>query len=224
MQLEAIAYYHSPLGGKFGTPRQGGLVPELEGTIVFSEKYRDANAVRGLEQMSHIWLIWGFSENRATAGEWQPTVRPPRLGGNTALGVFATRSPYRPNPLGLSAVELVRIDTGSARGPVLHVRGADLVDGTPVYDIKPYIRYADCIGAARSGYAELEPEETLRVQLAPGVSLPFKQDESEALRHLLALDPRPAYQDNPERIYRMSYAGREVSFRVDGLVLTIISV
>ena len=223
MTLDPVAYYHSPLGEKFGTPRQSGLVPSLRGEIIFTEKYRDDNAVRGLEQMSHIWLIWGFSENRPSSREWQPTVRPPRLGGNTALGVFATRSPYRPNPLGLSAVALERIETGTSRGPVLHVRGADLVDGTPIYDIKPYIRYADCIPAARSGYAEHEPEEKLRVQLAPGVLQPFKQGEFEALRHLLSLDPRPAYQNNPERIYRISYAGREVSFRIDGLVLTIIS-
>ena len=223
MTLEPLAYYHSLLGGKFGSPRQSGLVPALRGEIVFTEKYRDANALRGLEQMSHIWLVWGFSENRSDVRSWQPTVRPPRLGGNAALGVFATRSPYRPNPLGLSAVALERVESGGSRGPVLHVRGADLIDGTPIYDIKPYIRYTDCLPEARSGYAEHEPEEKLRVQLAPGVSLPFEQGEFEALRHLLALDPRPAYQDNPERIYRMSYAGREVSFRIEGLVLTIIS-
>lgn len=222
MQLEAIAYYHSPLGEKFGTPRQSGLVPELCGTVVFTEKYRDPNALRGLEQMSHLWLIWGFSENRETAGDWQPTVRPPRLGGNTALGVFATRSPYRPNPLGLSAVALERIESDPELGTVLHVRGADLVDGTPVYDIKPYIRYADCIPEAQSGFATLPPPEKLRVQLADGLVPPFKQDKMCVLTQLLSLDPRPAYQDNPERIYTMNYAGKEVSFRVEGDVLTLL--
>ena len=224
MTLEPLAYYHSLLGGKFGSPRQSGLVPALRGEIVFTEKYRDANALRGLEQMSHVWLVWGFSENRPSSREWQPTVRPPRLGGNVALGVFATRSPYRPNPLGLSAVALERIETGTSRGPVLHVSGADLVDGTPIYDIKPYIRYADCIPAARSGFADAPPPQRLSIAVDGAVRLPFGPEETEALYGVLSLDPRPAYQDDPLRVYKLRFAGRELAFRVDGNQLTICSV
>lgn len=221
MTLEPLAYYHSLLGGKFGSPRQSGLVPALRGEIVFTEKYRDANALRGLEQMSHIWLVWGFSENRSDVRGWQPTVRPPRLGGNAALGVFATRSPYRPNPLGLSAVALERVESGGSRGPVLHVRGADLIDGTPIYDIKPYIRYTDCLPEARSGFADAAPQPALQVSLAPGLTLPFGAEEGEALFQLLALDPRPAYQDDAERLYRLRFAAHDVAFRVEGNQLII---
>ena len=222
MEIEPIAIYHSSLTGKFGTPRQSGLVPELPGTLVFTEKYRDENAARGLEGMSHVWLIWGFSENRQTGREWQPTVRPPRLGGNVALGVFATRSPYRPNPLGLSAVRLERIEYGTAEGVVLHVRGGDLTDGTPVYDIKPYIRYADSLPDAKSGFAAERPEPRLTVLMADGLDNPFTPEETETLLQLLALDPRPAYQHESGRVYRMSYGGRDVAFRIDGTVLTLL--
>ena len=218
MQIEAVAYYKGALGSKFGVPRQSGLVPALEGQIVFEPKYRRSEAFRGLEGFSHLWLIWGFHANKGAKGEWQPTVRPPRLGGNAALGVWATRSPFRPNPLGLSCVEILSIDPENC---ILHVRGADLMDGTPIYDVKPYVVYADSIPGAVSGFATEAPSPTLEVELPE--SLPLQGQEREALQALLALDPRPAYQDDAEKEYGLSYAGLDIKFRVQGGRLTVLS-
>jgi len=215
MELQPVAYYRGALGSKFGIPRQSGLVPSLKGRIVFEPAYRNREALRGLDGFSRIWLIWGFSANRPAKGEWQPTVRPPRLGGNTAVGVWASRSPFRPNPLGLSCVELESID-----GMDLVVSGADLMDGTPIYDIKPYVAYADSYPDARSGFAAEAPEAVLEVVIPEGIGL--APEEREALSGLLALDPRPAYQKDPGRVYGMPFGGREVHFRVEDNILTVI--
>ena len=213
--LKPVAYYRGPFGSKFGIPRQSGLV-DMEGRIVFTEEYRVREALRGLEGFSHLWLVWGFSANKPARGDWQPTVRPPRLGGNTALGVWATRSPYRPNPIGLSCVELLAVDNLE-----LVVKGADLMDGTPIYDIKPYIAYADSFPDARCGFAAEAPEKKLQVVIPEGTGLSDKQQK--LLAEVLALDPRPAYQDKPEKEYVMPFAGREVMFRVENGVLTVIA-
>ena len=215
MTLEPVAVYRGALGSKFGIPRQSGLVPSLRGRIVFEPSYRNRDALRGLEGFDRIWLIWGFSANRPAKGEWQPTVRPPRLGGNTALGVWATRSPYRPNPLGLSCVELESID-----GMELVVRGADLMDGTPIYDIKPYVVYADNFPEARSGFAASAPESELEVRIPDTIDMDLQTRET--LTGLLSLDPRPAYQNEPGRVYGMPFGGKEVHFRVEDHILTVI--
>ena len=215
MELQPVAHYQGALGSKFGIPRQSGLVPSLRGRIVFEPPFRDREALRGLEGFDRIWLIWGFSANKPAKGEWQPTVRPPRLGGNVAMGVWATRSPYRPNPLGLSCVTLEGID-----GMDLLVGGADLMDGTPIYDIKPYVAYADSFPGARSGFAAEAPEAKLQVHWPD--NLEISPEEREALAALLALDPRPAYQEDPERVYGMPFGGKEVHFRVQGNLLTVI--
>ena len=215
MTLEPVAVYRGALGSKFGIPRQSGLVPSLRGRIVFEPAYRNRDALRGLEGFDRIWLIWGFSANRPANGEWQPTVRPPRLGGNTALGVWATRSPYRPNPLGLSCVELESID-----GMELVVRGADLMDGTPIYDIKPYVVYADSFPEARSGFAASAPESELEVRIPDTIDM--DPQTRETLSGLLSLDPRPAYQNEPGRVYGMPFGGKEVHFRVEDHILTVI--
>ena len=215
MTLEPVAVYRGALGSKFGIPRQSGLVPSLRGRIVFEPAYRNRDALRGLEGFDRIWLIWGFSANRPAKGEWQPTVRPPRLGGNTALGVWATRSPYRPNPLGLSCVELESID-----GMELVVRGVDLMDGTPIYDIKPYVVYADSFPEARSGFAASAPESELEVRIPDTIDM--DPQTRETLSGLLSLDPRPAYQNEPGRVYGMPFGGKEVHFRVEDHTLTVI--
>ena len=215
MELRPIALYRGALGSKFGIPRQSGLVPSLKGRIVFEPDFRNREALRGLEGFDRIWLIWGFSANKPAKGEWQPTVRPPRLGGNVSMGVWATRSPFRPNPLGLSCVELEGID-----GMDLLVKGADLMDGTPVYDIKPYVAYADSFPDARCGFAAASPEAVLEVRMPEDLNI--TPEDREALSALLALDPRPAYQDDPDRVYGLPFGGREVHFRVDRNVLTVI--
>lgn len=215
MELRPIALYRGALGSKFGIPRQSGLVPSLKGRIVFEPDFRNREALRGLEGFDRIWLIWGFSANKPAKGEWQPTVRPPRLGGNVSMGVWATRSPFRPNPLGLSCVELEGID-----GMDLLVKGADLMDGTPVYDIKPYVTYADSFPDARCGFAAASPEAVLEVRMPEDLNI--TPEDREALSALLALDPRPAYQDDPDRVYGLPFGGREVHFRVDRNVLTVI--
>ena len=215
MELRPVALYRGALGSKFGIPRQSGLVPSLRGRIVFEPDFRNREALRGLEGFDRIWLIWGFSANKPAKGEWQPTVRPPRLGGNVSMGVWATRSPFRPNPLGLSCVELEGID-----GMDLLVKGADLMDGTPVYDIKPYVAYADSFPEARSGFASCAPEAVLEVRMPEDLDITL--EEREALTALLALDPRPAYQEDPDRVYGMPFGGREVHFRVDRNILTVI--
>ena len=212
--LKPVAYYRGPFGSKFGIPRQSSLAPDIEGRIVFTDEYRVREALRGLEGFSRLWLIWGFSANKAAKGEWQPTVRPPRQGGNTALGVWATRSPYRPNPIGLSCVELQRIDDRE-----LVVRGADLMDGTPIYDIKPYVAYADSFPEALCGFAGEAPEKKLRVVIPEEIPLDSRQ--RQILEDVLALDPRPAYQDRPDKEYGMPFEGGELHFRVENGVLTV---
>ena len=217
-EMRIIARIHTPFDTKFGIPRQSGVAAEVKGEIVFEPEYREPEAVRGLEGFSHIWLIWCFSES--VTDKWSPTVRPPRLGGNVRMGVFATRSPFRPNPIGLSSVELEKIELTSDRGPVLHVRGADLMDGTPIFDIKPYVAYADSHPDALSGFLGAATFKKLRVTLPDGVSEPLP----EGLIDVLSNDPRPRYHDDPERVYGMQYAGHEVKFRVSGDELTELSI
>ena len=219
VEMKIIAHIHSDFAGKFGVPRQSGLVPELKGRIVFTPEYRVADALRGLEDYSHIWLIWQFSE--AVRSGWSPTVRPPRLGGNKRMGVFATRSPFRPNNIGLSAVKLEGIDYTDPEGPVLIVSGADLMDGTPLFDIKPYLPYADAHPEAVGGFAKAAPGRRLAVDIAEELAGRLAGDKLEALKGVLACDPRPAYQDDPERIYGFRFADREVKFSVSGDVLTV---
>ncbi len=225
MKIEPIAYIKTEFPEKFGVPRQSGLAGSLTGRIVFEPKYRNSEALRGLEGFSHLWLIWEFSANRRTAGEWQPTVRPPRLGGNRHMGVFATRSPFRPNPLGLSCVELVGIDFDAADGPALTVRGADLMDGTPIYDIKPYVRYADSRPEAVCGYVDSLEESRLDVVI-PEFSAALINDKAkfQALVETLKLDPRPSYHDDPSRIYGLSFSGYNVRFTVSDTVLIVIDI
>lgn len=223
MDISPIAYIRTEFPEKFGIPRQSGLADNLRARIVFEPEYRNHDAVRGLDGFSHIWLIWEFSANKRSC--WQPTVRPPRLGGNEHMGVFATRSPFRPNPLGLSCVSLERIDMDDREGPVIHVRGADLMDGTPIYDIKPYIKYADSRPHAVCGYVDTLPERTLKVVLPPECSS-MVQDKTliPALVETLSLDPRPSYHDDPERVYGLSFAGFNVRFKVKDGVLNVVGI
>lgn len=218
MEILPIAVIRTEFPEKFGIPRQSGLASSLRGRIVFNEGYKDPSALRGLESFSHLWLIWEFSSNRHS--DWHPTVRPPRLGGNATMGVFATRSPYRPNPLGLSCVELDRIEYSTAEGPIIYVRGADLMDGTPIYDIKPYIRYADSRPDAVCGYADEIPQKTLEVVMSEAVRMELG-DKAEAAVEILAYDPRPSYQNDPERVYGLSYAGYDIKFVVVDNTLTV---
>ncbi|MCI8573409.1 MAG: tRNA (N6-threonylcarbamoyladenosine(37)-N6)-methyltransferase TrmO [Oscillibacter sp.] len=217
--MRAIAHVRSDFSSKFGVPRQSGLVPALEADVVFAPEFRNPDALRGLEGFSHLWLIWVF--DRAARAQWSPTVRPPRLGGNARVGVFATRSPFRPNPVGLSVVELAGIEETADRGPVLHIRGADLMDGTPVLDIKPYLPYADCIPEAAGGFAAVPAVETLEVDIPPELLERVPPERREALRGVLALDPRPRYQEDPDRVYGFGFAGLEVRFSVAGKRLTV---
>lgn len=217
-EMKIIARIRTPFKTKFGIPRQSGVAAEVKGEIVFEPDYREPEAVRGLEGFSHIWLIWCFTE--AVSDKWSPTVRPPRLGGNVRMGVFATRSPFRPNPIGLSSVKIERIEYTADRGPVLHVRGADLMDGTPIFDIKPYVAYADSHPAASGGFTDTAEFKKLRVELDDGVTEPLP----EGLFEVLENDPRPRYHDDPERVYGMEYGGREVKFRVRGDILTVIEI
>ncbi len=219
--MKIIARLRCDLPEKFGIPRQSGLVEALEGRIVFEPEFRNGTALRGIEGFSHLWLIWEFSRTRRDT--WSPTVRPPRLGGNTRVGVFATRSPFRPNPVGLSCVRLAGVDLHAPEGPVLHVAGADLADGTPIFDIKPYIPYADCRPDALGGFAAAA-DPPLEVVFPPDLLRLVPESKRQALLGVLAQDPRPHYQKDPERIYGMSFAGLEVSFRVAGEVLTVTGV
>ena len=217
LHIKPVAYYKGPFGTKFGIPRQSALANAVKGRIVFTEPYRVQEALRGLEGFERLWLVWGFSGNKPAKGEWQPTVRPPRLGGNTAMGVWATRSPFRPNPLGLSCVELL-----AGEGMDLLVQGADLMDGTPIYDIKPYIPYADAWPQARSGFVSGAPEATLQVVIPE--DLPLDASQREALAQVLALDPRPAYQDSPDKVYGMVFDKMDIRFTVKDGILTIIGI
>lgn len=219
--IKPIAYIHNDLKTKFGVPRQSGLANSLLSEIVFTPEYRVSDALRGITDFSHIWLIWSFSEARR--GDWSPTVRPPRLGGNERVGVFATRSPYRPNSLALSCVKLLRIERREGVGDVMIVSGADLMDGTPIYDIKPYLPYADAIEDAVGGFAP-DGGKTLEVIDENGVLNRLPEEKRAALTEILARDPRPQYHDDKERIYGMSYGDYEVKFRVDGKALYIVSV
>lgn len=217
--IQEIAHIESDFSEKFGIPRQSGLVEELEADIVFEPRFRDPNALRGLEGFSHIWLIWEFSEVRGKG--WTPTVRPPRLGGNRRLGVFATRSPFRPNPIGLSCVRLAGIELHTERGPILRVRGADLMDGTPVYDIKPYLPYSDCRPEAAGGFASQPKEASLAVEIPERWKALVPEGLLPALTGVLAQDPRPSYQRDPDRIYTMEFGGLEVRFQVEGDILNV---
>ena len=219
MTLKVIAHIHTAFPTKFGIPRQSGLVEELRGEIVFTPEYRNSDALRGLEDFSHIWLVWQFSG--AVRESWSPTVRPPRLGGNTRVGVFATRSPFRPNPLGLSSVKLEAIEQRPDVGPVLIVRGADLMDGTPIYDIKPYIPYADCHPDAAEGFTGQTRTPHLEVSCPETLWQTVPEADRAALQGVLASDPRPSYQHDPQRVYGMEFAGLEVHFTVDGDQLTV---
>lgn len=217
--IEPIAHMHSDFPEKFGIPRQSALVPTLHSTIVFTPAFRNPDALRGLEEFSHLWLIWDFSE--AHREGWSPTVRPPRLGGNTRLGVFATRSPFRPNGLGLSCVELAGVQQHPELGPVLHVLGADLLDQTPIYDIKPYVPYADAHPQARGGFAHHTPEPKLQVSIPPTLRDSLSPETLSLLTALLALDPRPPYQQDPNRRYGMRFRNLDVRFSVSEEILTV---
>ena len=217
--LRIIAHIHSDFPTKFGIPRQSGLIHELKAAVVFEPEYRNPNALRGLEGYTHIWLIWQFSET-ARQG-WSPTVRPPRLGGNTRMGVFASRSPFRPNPVGLSSVRLERIELQSPFGPILHVAGADLMDNTPIYDIKPYLPYVDSHPDTAGGFALQSHGGFLQVNVPSGLLERIPPDRRGALFAVLAQDPRPAYHNAPSRVYGMEYAGFEIRFTVSGHTLTV---
>lgn len=224
MEIKAIAHFRSPFKSKFGIPKQAGLVADLEGEIVFEPEYRNADSLRGIEGFDFLWLIWEFSANRHAAKS--PVVRPPVLGGNEKVGVFATRSPFRPNNIGLSSVRLSSVEWESSRGPVIHVKGADLMDGTPIYDIKPYVVYADCHPDARSGFVDERKWDKLRVEIPDTVktyllSQGLTDAKLAVLEEVLAQDPRPHYQKNPDKVYGMPYEGLDVHFRVKEGVLTV---
>ena len=227
MNIEPIAHFCSPFTSKFGIPRQAGIVPELRGQIVFEPKYRNADALRGLEQFDYLWIIWGFSSRKEegvgrkenSAMTFHPTVRPPLLGGNERRGVWATRSPFRPNGLGLSSVRIDRIENG-----VIHVLGADLMDGTPIYDIKPYLEYVDSHTGVRSGFVDERQWQRLEVVMPEELRELFAPDELKALLATLEQDPRPQYHDDPLRIYGMPFGGRDVRFRVEEQRLLVVQV
>ncbi|MCI6990193.1 MAG: tRNA (N6-threonylcarbamoyladenosine(37)-N6)-methyltransferase TrmO [Clostridiales bacterium] len=219
--MKTIAVMRSSFPTKFGIPRQSGLVEGLRSTIVFAPEYRNPDALRGLEGFSHLWLIWSFSQ--AIRAQWSPTVRPPRLGGNTRMGVFATRSPFRPNPIGLSAVKLEGIELHTPDGPLLHVSGADLLDGTPIFDIKPYLPYADAHPEAAGGFAAGGEDYRLTVDFPPDLLERLSLEDRLALPGVLEQDPRPSYQDAPDRVYGMAFGSWEVKFSVQGKRLTVLS-
>lgn len=221
-EIEPIAHISTDFPSKFGIPRQSGVVPTLKGTIVFCPKYRNLDSLRGLEGFTHLWLIWSFSANSHSS--WQPMVRPPRLGGNTQVGVFASRSPFRPNHLGLSAVKIESIELDTPQGPVIHVLGADLMDGTPIFDIKPYVTYADCIPDACSGFVDKVVFRKVKVIFPSELHRFFNEQQTECLIQVLENDPRPSCQNNAEKIYGMPFAGFDVHFRVTEGVLEVIGV
>lgn len=216
--LKYIAKIQTDFPAKFGIPRQSGLV-NTKGTIVFEPEYRKEEALKGLEDYSHLWLIWEFSEAVRTG--WSPTVRPPRLGGNKRCGVFATRSPFRPNPIGLSCVKMTGMKKHPEKGMVIEAEGADLMDGTPIFDIKPYLPYADCVPDARGGFADAVKNYALDVEIPEICLLKLPEEHRECVRQILAGDPRPSYQNDPDRIYGMEYAGYEIKFRVKDGMLTV---
>lgn len=221
MNITPIAYYHTKLKTKFGIPRQSGIVPELQGIIQFEPEYSRVEALRGIDGFDYLWLIWEFSLNNKKAGEWSPLVRPPLLGGNTYMGVFATRSPFRPNALGLSSVKLLGVEN-CADGLTLHVAGADLADGTPIYDIKPYVEYSDAHTGVRNGFVDNNRWQTLEVVFPEELRAMFCDEDFCALIKILELDPRPQYHDDPERVYGMPYGAYDVRFTVADGVLTVV--
>ena len=222
VNIQVIARMHSDFATKFGIPRQSGLVEELRSTIIFEPEFRNPDALRGIEDFSHLWIIWQFSE--AVRQGWSPTVRPPRLGGNTRMGVFATRSPFRPNNLGLSCVKLLGVEQTAEYGTVLHVGGADLMDGTPIFDIKPYIPYADCQLEATGGFTDTAGDFLLRVAFPADLLEKLPEDKQKAAIEVLSHDPRPSYQRKPERIYGLTFAGFDIRFQVQEDILTVVEV
>lgn len=220
--MKTIAHITTDFPTKFGLPRQSGLIEEIQGKIIFEPEYRVAQAFRGLEDFSHIWLLWQFSE--AVRDSWSPTVRPPLLGGNTRMGVFATRSPFRPNPIGLSCVRLEKIELDSPDGPVLLVSGSDLMDGTPIYDIKPYLPYADSHPEASAGFTQTLEKRQLSVVFPDGLLGRIPAEKRSALLAVLAQDPRPSYQHDPERVYGFGFGNSEIRFTVCDKILTVINV
>lgn len=222
VNIQVIARMHSDFATKFGIPRQSGLAQELRSTIVFEPEFRNADALRGIEDFSHLWIIWQFSE--AVRQGWSPTVRPPRLGGNTRMGVFATRSPFRPNNLGLSCVKLLGVEHTAQWGTVLHVGGADLMDGTPIFDVKPYIPYADCQPDATGGFTDTAGDFLLDVDFPPELLEKLPQGKRAAAIQVLSHDPRPSYQKNPERVYGLTFAGYDIRFQVTEQRLRVLEV
>ena len=220
--IQVIARMHSDFATKFGIPRQSGLVEELKSTIVFEPEFRNPDTLRGIEDFSHLWIIWQFSE--AVRTEWSPTVRPPRLGGNTRLGVFATRSPFRPNSLGLSSVKLLGVEKTEKYGTVLHVGGADLMDGTPIFDIKPYIPYGDCHPDATGGFTDTAGDFLLKVNFPEDLLKILPEEKREAALGVLSHDPRPSYQRKPGRVYGLTFAGFDIRFTVEDDTLTVTEV
>ena len=220
--IQTIARMHSDFATKFGIPRQAGLVEQLRSTIVFEPEYRNSDALRGIEDFSHLWIIWQFSEAVRTG--WSPTVRPPRLGGNTRMGVFATRSPFRPNNLGLSCVKLLGVEHTPEFGTVLHVGGADLMDGTPIFDVKPYIPYSDSHPDAAGGFTDTAGEFLLDVVFPPALLDKLPEEKRTAAIGVLTHDPRPSYQRKPGRIYGLTFAGFDIRFTVEGDTLTVVEV
>lgn len=220
--MKIIARIHSDFPTKFGIPRQSGLVETLRATIIFEPEYRNPDALRGLDGFSHLWLIWQFSES--VREDWSPTVRPPRLGGNTRMGVFATRSPFRPNAIALSCVKLIGIYETAEHGTVLEVAGADLMDGTPIFDIKPYIPYADCYPEASGGFTDTADDFLLEVDFPPVLLEMVPENQRNALLDVLSHDPRPSYQNTPDRIYGMAFGALDVRFRVKDQLLTVVEI
>ena len=221
-EIEAIAKIHTDFSSKFGIPRQSGLVDELEATIIFEEKYRNSEMLKGIEQFSHIWLLWQFSQ--CTDKSWTPTVRPPRLGGNKRMGVLATRSPFRPNNIGLSSVKLLKVEKTEKYGTVLKVSGADLLDSTPIFDIKPYIPYVDSHEDAVNGFALAQKEGTLKVDFPEELINILPENKRKAAVAVLAQDPRPSYQDDPERIYGIEFVGFDIRFKVKDENLKVVEI
>ena len=220
--MRVIARMKSDFNAKFGIPRQSSLVPSLVSTIIFEPEFRNSDALRGLDDFSHLWIIWQFSE--AVRSDWSPTVRPPRLGGNQRMGVFATRSPFRPNAIGLSSVKIVAIETTAQYGTVIHVAGADLMDGTPILDIKPYIPYTDCHADASGGFTERAGDFILNVQFPDCLLAKVPEEKRQALIDVLSHDPRPSYQSDSDRVYGLNFAGRDIRFSIKDSVLTVLEV
>lgn len=224
--MNPVAHIRTKFRTKFGVPRQSGLIEGLIGEIVFLPQYRNVEALRGLEGFSHIWLLWDFSMAHRAEGEWSPTVRPPRLGGNQRMGVWATRSPFRPNNIGLSSVRIVEIRLHTSEGPVIVVEGADLMDGTPIYDIKPYLPFTDCHPEATGGFAEQQRQQEVKltVDFPQALQAQLTPSDVNAITGILAADPRPQYQNDTSRIYALEYGNKEIHFRIDGTRCEVVSV